>query len=74
METIIVLKFNVDAEQLAGTNDDLKAKLRGYVADIIGDAFEKDAFMRFIASAVGETNQSTGHIEIQQSNKVIKRN
>jgi hypothetical protein len=78
METIILLKFDVDVERLRkikmvqDTDDDVKAKLRACIAGCIGDLIDNRSYIKLIASSVGKITKDSNIIEIDMSDKVIK--
>lgn len=76
METIILLKLNVDSEHIkkpGETDDDIETKIRAYVTEIVGDAIEEqENYIRLIGSSVGVEILPPGTVRIKQSNSVIK--
>jgi hypothetical protein len=75
MEVIVLLKFEVDSERVkegSDTNDDVKAKVRYSIADIIGKTVVQDKRIVLLSSALlSEVGDNT--LQIVPSNKVIEK-
>ncbi len=74
METIILLKLEIDPEKLREGDDtdiNLQSKVRYYIADLVGTTVARQEYMALRSSAL-VTVKDDGIIQIQDSNKVIE--
>ena len=74
MEMIVLLKLNVDSEQLkkgADTDDHIKSKIRAYVADIVGHAVAQQEYITLHSSSLVAVDPNE-NIQIVPSNPVLR--
>lgn len=75
MEIIILLKLEADLEKLKENNDtdnNVKSKIRGYIACIVGDIMAKEEYITLLSSSLASEIEPTGTVQIQPSNRVLR--
>lgn len=75
MEVILLLKLEVSADQFKkgnDTDDDIKSKIRAYIADVVGDEAARQKHITLLSSSVAVEIEPTGTVQIQPSNPVLK--
>lgn len=75
MEVIILLKLKIDSEQFKKqneTDDDIKTKMRAYIANVVGYNVEKQEHIELISSSVAAEIEPEGTVQIQPSNTVVR--
>lgn len=74
MEVVVLLKFEVDAEQVrkpGEPDEDIDAKTRSFVAEMVGRTVEKMDSIKLVASAIAKVNE-IGNVQIQPTKQVMK--
>lgn len=75
METIILLKLEVDFERLRKEDEPdrhIQAKIRAYIADIVGDIVAKQEHVTLLSSTLAVPTNNNNILKIQPTNPVIR--